>query len=73
MSAIVQSVAWWCYVPQLVSPEQFVNFLFFVHGGFAKEGPRRDRSRFIVTSGSIMLVPLQILAAGPDVHFHPAA
>jgi hypothetical protein len=30
-------------------------------------------SRLIVTSGSIMLVPLQILAAGPDVHFHPAA
>jgi sugar phosphate isomerase/epimerase len=24
MSAIVQSVAWWCFVPQLLSPERFV-------------------------------------------------
>jgi hydroxypyruvate isomerase len=24
MSAIVQSVGWWCFVPQLLSPEQFV-------------------------------------------------
>ena len=24
MSAIVQSVAWWCFVPDLLSPERFV-------------------------------------------------
>jgi hypothetical protein len=25
MSAISQSVAWWCYVPEKLSPEQFVQ------------------------------------------------
>src|SRR3984957_17118232 len=49
MSAIIQSAAWWCFVPKLLSPEQFVAAA--AEAGFAALdlvppdhwGPVRDR------------------------------
>jgi hydroxypyruvate isomerase len=72
MSAIVQSVGWWCFVPQLLSPERFVAAA--AEAGFAAldlvppEHWRPVRDRGLAISSMRSHEPLEIGLNRRDQH-----